>query len=188
MTSSLSSTTKLSGPSPTSLRLRSHAASLLAYVLNVHGSAYPTLRPRIVKTLLGALLAGCPSLSSEGTIEEAEARSKDQGSESIEEGPRSSPGTKLGAILGLKCIGIGAIRKLLESSRKEGDGVEEAKEDDEQSNDEILRSSPLARVGRWLDHWEKEKGQEENKALIEQIKVSFQGVNFSRSVRFDFLV
>jgi len=135
-----------------------------------------------VKTLLGALLAGCPSLSSEGTIEEAESllrQELEQGTEGADEGPRSSPGTKLGAILGLKCIGSGAVRKLLESTRK-GDQSETLADGEGSSSfdDAILRSSPLARVGRWSDSWEKENGDEENQSMIDEIKVSFLWLMF----------
>jgi transcription initiation factor TFIID subunit 6 len=62
--------------------LRTAAASALARMLTQHSATYPSLAPRIMKTLLLALLA-----------------------------PERGPGTRLGALQGLIGIGKEAVRK-----------------------------------------------------------------------------
>ncbi|MCO5575846.1 hypothetical protein L7F22_029651 [Adiantum nelumboides] len=44
--------------------LRSQAGSVLAYLLAQYSSTYPTLKPRVVRTVLGALDAGCRDASA----------------------------------------------------------------------------------------------------------------------------
>lgn len=65
-----------------STHLRTSAASALARMLNQHSATYPSLAPRIMKTLLLALLA-----------------------------PERGPGTRLGALRGLIGVGKEAVRK-----------------------------------------------------------------------------
>ncbi|KAN0139431.1 TATA box binding protein associated factor (TAF) domain containing protein [Lactarius tabidus] len=65
-----------------STHLRKSAASALARVLKQHSATYPSLAPRIMKTLLLALLA-----------------------------PERGPGTRLGALRGLIGVGKEAVRK-----------------------------------------------------------------------------
>lgn len=62
--------------------LRKSAASALARILTQHSVTYPSLAPRIMKTLLLALLA-----------------------------PERGPGTRLGALRGLIGVGKEAVRK-----------------------------------------------------------------------------
>lgn len=65
-----------------STHLRTSAASALARILTQHSATYPSLAPRIMKTLLLALLA-----------------------------PERGPGTRLGALRGLIGVGKEAVRK-----------------------------------------------------------------------------
>ncbi|KAH9034361.1 transcription initiation factor TFIID complex 60 kDa subunit [Lactarius deliciosus] len=69
-------------PQMHSTHLRKSAASALARVLKQHSATYPSLAPRIMKTLLLALLA-----------------------------PERGPGTRLGALRGLIGVGKEAVRK-----------------------------------------------------------------------------
>ncbi|PWN36384.1 TAF-domain-containing protein [Meira miltonrushii] len=65
--------------------LRLYAASILARLIQQYSSTYPTLKPRIVRTIVTALDAG----------------------------PRESAATKLGAIIGLRNLGAGSLRAIL---------------------------------------------------------------------------
>ena len=71
--------------SNSSYTLRAYAAALLAHIADKHGRSYPTLKPRIVSTLLKALLAR----------------------------PDASAGTKLGAVMGLRRLGRASFKVLL---------------------------------------------------------------------------
>ncbi|KAI0265307.1 TATA box binding protein associated factor-domain-containing protein [Gloeopeniophorella convolvens] len=79
-----------------STHLRTSAASALARILTQHSATYPSLAPRIMKTLLLALLA-----------------------------PERGPGTRLGALRGLIGVGKEAVRKgLLDAGGAKALGAE----------------------------------------------------------------
>ena len=84
--------------------LRSRAGSLLAYIVAQYGSTYPTLKPRLVRTALSALDAGCKDVTKEG--EEVQRASSPTLDEASVKGPRESSATKLGAVIGLRKFGF----------------------------------------------------------------------------------
>jgi transcription initiation factor TFIID subunit 6 len=106
LTSTLGSTTDT-----LTYMLRSQAGSLLAYIIAQYGATYPTLKPRLVRTALSALDAGCKDAKDVGAdMQRSDSPSLDEGST---KGPRESSATKLGAVIGLRKIGPGAVRTLL---------------------------------------------------------------------------
>jgi hypothetical protein len=78
----------LSSTLPASPLLRTHAAALLRHIVVQHSSSYPSLRPRLLRTLRAAL----------------QARSTPAG---------QSAATKTGAVLGVRGLGKEAIKKVL---------------------------------------------------------------------------
>lgn len=103
LTSTLSSTSSYSSldshPLPTPRTLRTQAASLVAHLLKLHAPSYPSLPPRITKTLLVALLDDGSTLRP-GSTPDAEAAKKPL-----------SLGTKDGAIRGLIGVGHEAVHR-----------------------------------------------------------------------------
>lgn len=63
---------------------RNQAAALLGFILDTYAGAYPSLKPRILKTLLRALVE-----------------------------PDRTPGTRLGAVIGITGVGSEAISSVL---------------------------------------------------------------------------
>ncbi|GAC74155.1 hypothetical protein PANT_10d00039 [Moesziomyces antarcticus T-34] len=82
---------------PSSYSLRAHASALLTHVVDTFGASYPTLKPRVVATLLKALMTGVVPGSSD---QDSARRGGEAGSAARE--PRASPGTKLGALMALQ--------------------------------------------------------------------------------------
>ncbi|KAG8863453.1 hypothetical protein FRB96_008193 [Tulasnella sp. 330] len=109
LTSTLSSSASYSSiashPPPTPRTLRTHAASLISHLLELHAPSYPSLPPRITKTLLVALFedaAPIPSLGASGAFH--------GGSTPPGSGHRATAlGTKDGAIRGLVGVGKEAV-------------------------------------------------------------------------------
>jgi len=96
--------------------LRTAASQTLGRLLTQHSTTYPSLSPRIMKTLLVALLGGGGSgptpASTSVIVNGFESLAIDQGMSSTE--PRGTPkplGTREGAIRGLVGIGKEAVRK-----------------------------------------------------------------------------
>lgn len=94
----------------TGYTVRAHAALLLCHISTHYGKSYPSLRPRIVATLLKALLAGTDPTPAamEHTGGEALAAS-----EASKTAPTASVSTKLGALLGLRCLGSAVVQTFL---------------------------------------------------------------------------
>ena len=122
-----------------SYQLRCHAGSLLAYITNTYSTAYPSLRTRIVATLLRALLAGTrkyidpdsegqPPKTGADAVAEAEAKQRS---------PVESAGTKLGAVIGLRRMGTAVVRTFLLTET----GIQEPEK----------AKNPLYLLGRWLE-------------------------------------
>ncbi|KAG8895121.1 hypothetical protein FRC01_012555, partial [Tulasnella sp. 417] len=119
LTSTLSSTSSYSSldshPPPTPRTLRTQAASLVAHLLKLHAPSYPSLPPRITKTLLVALLDDGSAIRP-GSTPDAEAAKKPL-----------SLGTKDGAIRGLVGVGREAVHRGLiagQAAKLVGDEVE----------------------------------------------------------------
>lgn len=102
LTSTLSSSSSYSSlashPPPTPRTLRTQASSLVAHLLRLHAPSYPTLPPRITKTLLVALL-------DDGTANPSGGNSSTPPEKSI------ALGTKDGAIRGLIGVGQEAVHR-----------------------------------------------------------------------------
>lgn len=144
--------------------LRSRAGSLLAYIVAQYGSTYPTLKPRLVRTALSALDAGCRDVTKEG--EEVQSAYSSTVDEASVKGPRESSATKLGALIGLRKMGSGAIRTIL---------VQEAQAP-------IGRSCYLKRLGHWCEKVESfpdRKGEIES--IVQEVSKSLRvlGVYYS---------
>jgi transcription initiation factor TFIID subunit 6 len=142
--------------------LRTRAGSLLSYIIERYDGTYPTLRPRLVRTILIALNAGC----KETTFEEEEQQNLARQSpaspfdtEVSPKGPRESASTKLGALIGLRRIGPSAIRTLLV-----------------QTQDQSSKAScQLKRLGNWCERTEMvEERRGEIKAVEREVIVSDQ--------------
>ncbi|KAG8898902.1 hypothetical protein FRB99_007073 [Tulasnella sp. 403] len=123
LTSTLSSSSSYSSlpsqPPPTPKTLRKHAASLVAHLLELHAPSYPTLPPRITKTLLVALL-------DDGSALPAGSSPSGNGVGADSRRPLSL-GTKDGAIRGLMGVGQEAVyRGLIEGKAGKllGDEIE----------------------------------------------------------------
>lgn len=145
------------GPAPTALR--GHAAAMLAHVLNTHGAAYPSLRPRVARTLLRALLVG----TGEGE-EQGGEQSAGTGAQAA---PTASTGTKLGALVGLHRMGAGAIRTLLRGDHNSARASNEA-------NGTERKTPPLAQLGAWMERWERAGGDREIDPLVNEVRVSIE--------------
>jgi len=117
--------------------LRTAAAQTLGRLLTQHSTTYPSLSPRIMKTLLVALLGGGGSASAPASssmiVNGFESLAIAQDPSSAE--PRGTPkplGTREGAIRGLVGIGKEAVRKgVLEGGGARAVGEECAASDDE---------------------------------------------------------
>ncbi|KAG8958985.1 hypothetical protein FRC03_008571 [Tulasnella sp. 419] len=100
--SSSSSYSTLPSSSPIPKALRTHAASLLSHLLQLHAASYPSLPPRITKTLLVSLL----DEKAPGSTTDDSSRAKPL-----------SLGTKEGAIRGLMGVGQEATYRGLVGAR-----------------------------------------------------------------------
>ena len=98
LTCLLSSSLPTPNEPPTALDIRKHAASLLGEIMSRFAGAYPTLRPRVMKTLLRGLL---------------------------DEETSSALGTKYGAVIGLYTLGREVVRRSFgyEANLKAVDGL-----------------------------------------------------------------
>ncbi|MCO5599839.1 hypothetical protein L7F22_053946 [Adiantum nelumboides] len=161
------------GHSPDSSKvyvLRLYAASILARLIQQYSSTYPTLKPRIVRTILAALDAGCAKASRRahsGEGDEADTSMADgddsqEDSKSANKGPRESAATKLGAIIGLRNLGAGSLRAILVIDREFAE-----------RQDCLLR-----RLGDWcLERSQSSPlGKEEVDLIVEELKASFAEV------------
>lgn len=160
--------------SPKVYVLRLYAASILARLIQQYSSTYPTLKPRIVRTIMTALDAGCAGASrrsrSDGE-EEAdvsmvtgdEKREEGSFSKNANKGPKESAATKLGAIFGLRNLGAGTLRALLVIDGEFPPGEEDC----------LLR-----RLGDWCSERSQTsvQGKEEVDLIVEEMKASFAEV------------
>ncbi|KAK0538668.1 histone H4-like TAF Taf6, SAGA complex subunit [Tilletia horrida] len=154
-------------------QLRTYASALLAHLVQSHARAYPGLRPRIVRTLLKALTAGLPSIE-ESTGLGAGADGRTQAELDMDEdilgdggakaaagagagagGPKESPGTKLGALLGLRRIGREAARLALFGPESDFEGGGDGEEEVGNSIRQRRRSDLLKRLGEWARRYER---------------------------------
>ena len=163
------------GHSPDSSKvyvLRLYAASILARLIEQYSSTYPTLKPRIVRTILAALDAGCAKASRRANSDEGEEEvdtSMVDGDDSREEsqkankGPKESAATKLGAIIGLRNLGAGTLRAILVIDREFAAGKEDCL---------------LKRLGDWCSERSNSSpvGKEEVNLIVEEVKASFAEV------------
>ncbi|KAI6122507.1 TATA box binding protein associated factor-domain-containing protein [Pisolithus croceorrhizus] len=100
-------------PSSHAKHLRTAAAQTLGRVLTQHSTTYPSLSPRIMKTLLVALLGNTPTGKST-TSTTVNGFAMDTSGTPSRDGSRAPPkplGTREGAIRGLIGIGKEAVRK-----------------------------------------------------------------------------
>lgn len=100
-------------PSSHAKHLRTAAAQMLGRVLTQHSTTYPSLSPRIMKTLLVALLGNTPTAQST-TSTTVNGFAMDTSGTPTRDGARGPPkplGTREGAIRGLIGIGKEAVRK-----------------------------------------------------------------------------
>lgn len=100
-------------PSSHAKHLRTAAAQTLGRVLTQHSTTYPSLSPRIMKTLLVALLGNTPTGKS-ATSTTVNGFAMDTSGTPNRDGTRAPPkplGTREGAIRGLIGIGKEAVRK-----------------------------------------------------------------------------
>ncbi|SPO28096.1 related to TAF6 - Subunit (60 kDa) of TFIID and SAGA complexes [Ustilago trichophora] len=127
---------------PSSYSLRAHASALLTHVVDTFGSSYPTLKPRVVATLLKALMTGVvPGSSDQDSARRNEVASRE---------PRASPGTKLGALMALRRLGKASFRILLTTSAQLNAKLGESTD----PSSEHTSASPLALLGEWMQSWE----------------------------------
>lgn len=128
---------------PSSYSLRAHASALLTHVVDSFGSSYPTLKPRVVATLLKALMTGVVP----GSSDQDSARRSDT---APAREPRASPGTKLGALMALRRLGKASFRILLSTSAQLNAKLGENSE----TSSEQTSASPLRLLGEWMQSWE----------------------------------
>ncbi|SJX64049.1 related to TAF6-Subunit (60 kDa) of TFIID and SAGA complexes [Sporisorium reilianum f. sp. reilianum] len=131
---------------PSSYALRAHASALLTHVVDTFGSSYPTLKPRVVATLLKALMTGVVPGSSDQ--DSAAARRH----EAAAREPRASPGTKLGALMALRRLGKASFRTLLSSSAQLNARLGDSAEPTDATA--ASSASPLRLLGEWMHSWE----------------------------------
>lgn len=129
---------------PSSYSLRAHASALLTHVVDTFGASYPTLKPRVVATLLKALMTGVVPGSSD---QDSASRRKDAAARE----PRASPGTKLGALMALRRLGKASFRVLLSHSAQLNARLGEGSELTDQA---APSSCPLRLLGEWMQSWE----------------------------------
>lgn len=130
----------------TGYTVRAHAALLLCHIATHYGKTYPSLRPRIVATLLKALLAGtnpCPN-ATERTGAEALAASQ-----ASHTAPTASVATKLGALLGLRCLGSAVVETFLLGPS--GVIVEQPQQQSEPHQPRHRNNNVLSRLGAWVE-------------------------------------
>ncbi|PWN52309.1 hypothetical protein IE53DRAFT_385279 [Violaceomyces palustris] len=130
---------------PSSYSLRAHSSALLAHVVEKYSKSYPTLKPRVVATLLKAVLAGAGGGGD---------------SSSSTTGPKVDIGTKLGALMGLRRLGRSSFGVMLEPNAKLGGGGDDLEEGGERRR---WRKTPLGMLGDWLEEYEKGNGMVERK-------------------------
>jgi len=106
------------------LSLRIYASALLVFVIDHFAKSYPTLKSRVVATLLQALLADVDDGTAEDAIEAS-----------------GSLDAKLGALVGLRKLGPSSFRSLLSPI-----GVLSGS-----TSDEKARTVPLKVMGVWLE-------------------------------------
>ncbi|CDS01448.1 hypothetical protein [Sporisorium scitamineum] len=136
---------------PSSYSLRAHASALLTHVVDTFGSSYPTLKPRVVATLLKALMTGVvPGSSDQDSARRHEAAARE---------PRASPGTKLGALMALRRLGKASFRTLLSTSAQLNAKLGDSSE---QTESTASSASPLRLLGEWMQSWESGSLQEGN--------------------------
>ena len=127
---------------PSSYSLRAHASALLTHVVESFGSSYPTLKPRVVATLLKALMTGVvPGSSDQDSVKRYEAAARE---------PRASPGTKLGALMALRRLGKASFRTLLSNSAQ----LNAKLGDTSETEHGATSASPLRLLGEWMQSWE----------------------------------
>ncbi|KIS68220.1 TATA-binding protein-associated factor TAF6 [Mycosarcoma maydis] len=126
---------------PSSYSLRAHASALLTHVVETFGSSYPTLKPRVVATLLKALMTGVlPGSSDQDSARRSEALSARE--------PRASPGTKLGALMALRRLGKASFRTVLSNSTQLNAKLSDSAQPTETA------ATPLRLLGEWMQSWE----------------------------------
>lgn len=123
-----------------SYSLRAHASALLTHIVDTFGASYPTLKPRVVATLLKALMTGVVPGSSDQDSARREAAAKE---------PRASPGTKLGALMALRRLGKASFRTLLSTSAQLNARLRDSEDAASTSS-----ASPLRLLGAWMHSWE----------------------------------
>ncbi|PWZ03657.1 hypothetical protein BCV70DRAFT_197857 [Testicularia cyperi] len=131
---------------PSAYALRAHAAALLVHIVDSYGASYPTLKPRVVATLLKALMSG--------TGQEASAGGAD--STAVSKQSPASAGTKLGAVMALRRLGKASFRVLL--SEPQGPA----------SDLSASGHSPLYQLGSWLSRPESGSARQIN-AIVNEI-------------------
>lgn len=171
----LTSTLGGSSAATTVHRLRSQAGHLVAFIVETFTLAYPTLRPRVARTLLSALDAGTRFSSKEGRRssrspengrgdgDQGEDDEDDEGEEGNsnrgKKGPQASMGTKLGAVIGLAKMGRGTVRTLLVDDELGAEGEED--------------SNTLKRLGEWLSKRAKQDEADDAElvnVLVEEVR------------------
>ncbi|TKY89933.1 hypothetical protein EX895_001231 [Sporisorium graminicola] len=131
---------------PSSYSLRAHASALLTHVVDTFGSSYPTLKPRVVATLLKALMTGVVPGSSDQDSAAVARRHEAAARE-----PRASPGTKLGALMALRRLGKASFRTLLSTSAQLNAKLGDSSE---LTDTTAPSASPLRLLGEWMQAWE----------------------------------
>ena len=127
---------------PSSYSLRAHASALLTHVVDTFGSSYPTLKPRVVATLLKALMTGVvPGSSDQDSARRTGAAARE---------PRASPGTKLGALMALRRLGKASFRILLSNSAQLNAKLGESSD----ASSDPTSLTPLRLLGEWMQSWE----------------------------------
>lgn len=140
-----------------STALRIQAATILNSIAAHYSDTYPTLKPRIVRTLMGALDAGCAKSVSRATAGDQQ-NSEESESRAVSEtptvsGPVESAATKLGAVIGLRTLGFGPIRALVIQEK----------------GDDCL----LKRLGYWCAEVEAiDSRRDESRMIVSELEVS----------------
>ncbi len=154
---------RISGTHSSSYALRTHAGTLLAHVFETYSTSYPSLRARLVSTLLQALLAGTQRFvdgSQEGEPPKTGAEAAAE-AEARRASPTESVGTKLGAVIGLCRLGKGIVRTFLLGP----DGVQ----------DREAGKNALRLAGLWLDVYG-EIAHGDTAALVAEVRSAAQGL------------
>ncbi|CAD6908500.1 unnamed protein product [Tilletia laevis] len=173
-------------------QLRTYASALLAHLVQSHARAYPGLRPRIVRTLLKALTAGLPSLEEsigfERRVEDEDMFALGVGDGNAaagagSNGPKESPGTKLGALLGLRRIGREAARLALFGPEADVAADEDEDEDNGGTLRQRRRSDLLKRIGEWTRRYERSAGY--GLSQLSRLRIKEEVAALTREVKED---